>query len=73
MLRCASQSIVMRAPSFIDVVEGVGNPLLLKNSVPLLADVQGLASPEVSVLFPMSIQIDRAPEAEAVASDDDDH
>lgn len=71
--RCVSQPIVMRTPSFIDVVKGVGNPLLLENSVPLLAHVERLASPEVSVLFSMSIQIDRTPEAKAVASDDDNH
>lgn len=73
MLRCVSQPIVMWTPSFIDVVKSVGNPLLLENSVPLLADVERLASPEVPVLFSMSVQIDRAPEAKAVASDDDNH
>lgn len=68
-----SQPIVMWTPSLIDVVKSVGNPLLLKDSVPLLADVERLASPEVPVLFSMSVQIDRAPEAKAVASDDDNH
>lgn len=73
MLRCVSQPIVVRTPSFIDVVKRVGNPLLLENSVPLLKDVERLASPEVPVLFSMSIQVDGTPEAKAVASDDDDH
>lgn len=45
MLRCVSQPIVMWTPSFIDVVKSVGNPLLLENSVPLLADVERLAPP----------------------------
>jgi hypothetical protein len=45
MLRCVSQPIVVRTPSFIDVVKRVGNPLLLENSVPLLTDVERLASP----------------------------
>lgn len=70
---CASQPIVMWTPSFIDVVKSVRHPLLLKNSVSLLTDVERFASPEVPVFFSMSIQIDRTPEAEAVAPDDDNH
>lgn len=73
VLRCVSQPIIMWTPSFIDVVKSVGNPLLLQNSVPLLADVERLASPEVPVFFSMSIQIDRTPEAKAVPSNDDNH
>lgn len=73
VLRWGSQSIVVRTPSFIDVIKSVCDPLLLEHSVPLLADVERLASPKVAVLFSMSIQIDRTPEAEAMASDDDNH
>lgn len=45
MLRCVSQPIVMWTPSFIDVVKSVRNPLLLKNFVSLLTDVERFASP----------------------------
>lgn len=40
-----SQSVVMWTPSLIDVIEGVRNPLLFKNFVPFLTNVEGLASP----------------------------
>lgn len=73
VLRWGSQSVVVGTPSFIDVIESVRDPLLLEHSVPLLADVERLASPKVAVLFSMRVQIDRAPEAEAMASDDDNH
>lgn len=73
VLRWGSQSVVVWTPSFIDVIESVRDPLLLEHSVPLLADVERLASPKVAVLFSMRIQIDGAPEAEAMASDDDNH
>lgn len=72
-VRRGSQSVVVRTPSFIDVIEGVWDPLLLEHSVPLLTEVERLASPKVAVLFSMSIQIDGTPEAEAVASDDNNH
>lgn len=45
VLRWGSQSIVVWTPSFIDVIESVRDPLLLEHSVPLLADVERLASP----------------------------
>lgn len=37
----------MWAPSFIDVVESVRNPLLLKNFVSFLTNVERLASPGI--------------------------
>lgn len=73
VLRWGSQSVVVWTPSFIDVIKSVWDPLLLEHSVPLLTDVERLASPKVAVLFSMSIQIDGTPEAEAMASDDDNH
>lgn len=73
VLRRVSQPVVVWTPSFIDVVKGVRNPLLLEHSVALLTDVERFTSPKVPVLFSMSIQIDGTPEAEAVASDDDNH
>lgn len=45
VLKCVSQPIVMWTPSFIDVVKGVRNPLLLEDSVSLLTDVERFASP----------------------------
>lgn len=45
VLRWGSQSVVVRTPSFIDVIKSVCDPLLLEHSVPLLTDVERLASP----------------------------
>lgn len=68
-----SQPIVMWTPSFIDVIKSMRKPLLFKNFVSFLTNVERFASPQIPVLLPVSIQIHRAPEAEAVASDEDDH
>lgn len=45
VLRRVSQPVVVWTPSFIDVVKGVRNPLLLEHSVALLTDVERFASP----------------------------
>lgn len=45
VLRWGSQSVVVWTPSFIDVIKSVWDPLLLEHSVPLLTDVERLASP----------------------------
>lgn len=68
-----SQPIVMWTPSFIDVIKSMRNPLLLKNFVSFLTNVERFASPKIPIFFSMSIQIHRTPEAEAVASNDDNH
>jgi hypothetical protein len=49
------------------------NPLLLKNFVSFLTNVERLASPKIPVFFSMSIQIYGTPEAEAVTSNDDNY
>lgn len=38
------KSIIVRPPALIDVIEGVGNPLLLQHSVPLFTQEQRLAT-----------------------------
>lgn len=37
------ESVVVRPPALVDVVEGVGHPLLLQNTVPLGTEEQRLA------------------------------
>lgn len=63
----------MWTPSFIDVIKSMGNPLLLKNFVSFLTNVERLASPKIPVFLSMSIQIHGTPEAEAVTSNDDNY
>lgn len=63
----------MWTPSFIDVIKSMRNPLLFKNFVSFLTDVERLASPKIPVFLSMGVQIHRTPEAEAVASNDDNH
>lgn len=68
-----SEPIVVWTPSFIDVIKSMRDPLLLKNFVSFLANVERLASPKVPVLLSVRVQVHRAPQAEAVPADDDDH
>lgn len=63
----------MWTPSFIDVIKSMRNPLLLKNFVSFFTNVERFASPKIPVFLSMCIQIHRSPQAEAVASNDDNH
>lgn len=38
------ESIIVRPPTFIDVIEGVWNPLLLQHSIPLFTQEERLAT-----------------------------
>lgn len=42
-----SQPIVMWTPSFIDVIKSMRNPLLFKNFVSFLTNVERFASPRI--------------------------
>jgi hypothetical protein len=68
-----SESIIVPSPLLDGVVEGMHEPLALKEVVTLAAEEERSAALEVAVLLPMGIEVEGSPQGDAPAADQHDY